>query len=160
VTELTRVAAEDFLYEEAALIDERRFDEWLALFADDGLYWVPGDDPDLDPTRQVSIIYDDATRRRSRVERLQHRSNWRDDPEGRLLHLVSNVRISGIGADGAVEVRSNQLVTHSRSGRDVTVAVACTHRLRRTEGRWLIVLKKVCLMAAEHYLPPGAIVLL
>src|SRR5262249_50847346 len=56
---LTRQQAEDFLYHEARLLDERRFEEWLELFTADGLYWLPMDDG-TDPTLEPSILFADA----------------------------------------------------------------------------------------------------
>jgi benzoate/toluate 1,2-dioxygenase beta subunit len=156
---LSRVAAEELLVREAYLIDSRCFREWLDLFTEDGLYWVPGDDPDLDPKRQVSIIYDDAARRKARVERLEHRSNWRDDPPGRLLHLVSNVLVDEADANSVV-IQSSQLICHGRRGESRMLAASCTHHFRLVEDRWLISLKKVCLVSADEYFTPGSIVLL
>lgn len=157
---MTRSEAEEFLAREVLLIDDRRFEEWSELFTDDGLYWVPGDDPDLDPNRQVSIIYDDQARRAARVARLQHRSNWRDDPPGRLMHAVSNVLVDELADSDDVVVSSNQLICHSRHGENLVLAARCTHHLRMVDGTWRISLKKVRLSAADQYLGPGAIVLL
>ena len=66
----TRERVERFLFLEARLMDEHRYKEWLALWAEDGLYWVPCNDDDIDPARHVSIIYDDRARIQQRVERL------------------------------------------------------------------------------------------
>ncbi len=51
-----RYAVEQFLYREARLADEQRLDDWLALWDEDALYWVPCNQDDIDPTRQLSII--------------------------------------------------------------------------------------------------------
>ena len=59
---LNRTEAEDFLFHEADLLDRREFDQWLALFAEDGIYWLPMDDDD-DPLMQSSILYDDTKMR-------------------------------------------------------------------------------------------------
>ena len=50
---------ESFLYQEALFMDEHRFDEWLSLWDDPAQYWVPCNADDIDPTRRVSLIYDD-----------------------------------------------------------------------------------------------------
>ena len=42
-----------FLFREARLMDEHRYEEWLTLWADDGVYWVPCGHEDTDPLRQV-----------------------------------------------------------------------------------------------------------
>lgn len=163
MSSLSRGDAEEFLAREALLIDDGRYEEWAALFTEDGIYWVPGDDPAADPETSVSIIYDDGARRNARITRFQHRSNWRDDPPGRLAHLVTNVLVDGSAegdAAGEVTVRSNQLVSHARRGETLQLVARCTHRLRPVDGEWRIVLKKAELLGADQYLPPDSIVLL
>ena len=52
-------AVVEFLYREARLADEARYAEWLALWTDDGVYWVPATtDPGADPDKHISHIYD------------------------------------------------------------------------------------------------------
>ncbi|HEX9684048.1 MAG TPA: aromatic-ring-hydroxylating dioxygenase subunit beta [Acidimicrobiales bacterium] len=157
---LGRAEAEDLLFTEAALIDDRRFEEWLDLFTEDGVYWVPGDDAEADPAEHVSIIFDDAAQRRARIERILHRSNWRDDPEGRLMHLVGNVRVEAADRRDEQHVASNQRISHARNGVEVVLSARCVHVLRRVGDDWRIALKKVCLQAPDAYLPPASIVLL
>ena len=53
---------ESFLYREARLMDEHAYDEWLALWTDDALYWVPCNEDDFDPERHVSIVYENKAR--------------------------------------------------------------------------------------------------
>ena len=59
---IDREQVEQFLYREADLMDEHRYDEWLALWTDDALYWVPTGSDEIDPKREISLIYDDRTR--------------------------------------------------------------------------------------------------
>ncbi len=68
-----RSAIERFLYHEARLMDNHRYDDWHALWAEDGpvTYWVPCNDDDLDPKVNVSIIYDTRTQLRNRITRLR-----------------------------------------------------------------------------------------
>src|SRR5919201_3961671 len=90
---------ESFLYREARLMDEHRFDEWLALWSNPARYWVPCNEDDIDPTRQVSIIYDDYTRLVQRIERLKSGSVQAMDPKPRMRRLISNIEIEP-GEDG------------------------------------------------------------
>lgn len=156
---LTRLDAEDFLFHEAMLIDDRRFDEWLELFTDDGLYWVPAGDGGADPNRHVSIIYDFARERAWRVERLLHRHNWSQDPPARTAHVVSNVVVAR-GAGGAFDVRSTQLVCVTRMEETTLLPGRCTHTLVATAGGWRMACKKVVLLGADQYLMPDTITLL
>src|SRR5512147_3168555 len=99
-------AVERFLYREARLMDEHRYEEWLGLWADDARYWVPCNEDDIDPTRQVSIIYDDRERLQQRVERLMSGSVLAQDPKPRMRRLVSNIEVeAAIG--GELTVQSN-----------------------------------------------------
>jgi len=92
--DLTRGEIEDFLYEEAALLDEWRLDEWHALFTEDAIYRVPSTDvPDADPSNTLFLIDDDAGRLRSRVEQLLGKSTWSENPHSRTRRLLANVRI-------------------------------------------------------------------
>lgn len=72
-----RAEIENLLYTEARLLDERRFDEWLDLFTDDAIYWIPAGGEAPDPKRHVSLIYDDRTRLWQLVERLRGGSRIR-----------------------------------------------------------------------------------
>ena len=54
---IDRPAVESFLYREARLMDESRYKEWLDLFTEDALYWIPSNEDDADPSRHVSIVY-------------------------------------------------------------------------------------------------------
>ena len=97
---------ESFLYREARLMDEHRFDEWLALWSNPARYWVPCNEDDIDPTRQVSIIYDDYTRLVQRIERLKSGSVQAMDPKPRMRRLISNIEVEP-GDDGRLTIGSN-----------------------------------------------------
>ena len=98
---------EQFLYAEAALLDGRRYRDWLALVADDIHYWMPirrtvtQADLDLEFTRPGEMAYfdDDRTMLEMRVRKLEAGSAWSEDPPSRSRHLVSNVRILGVEGD-------------------------------------------------------------
>jgi hypothetical protein len=92
--------AERFLVAEARLLDERRFEEWEALFTDDAVYWVPMD-PDRDPADTVSIIYDDRKRLHERVYRLTRTPVLDQNPPSRTVRFVANVEVEPL--DGAGE---------------------------------------------------------
>jgi p-cumate 2,3-dioxygenase subunit beta len=113
--DLTRTEVEDFLYEEAALLDEWRLDEWHALFTEDATYRVPSTDvPDADPSNTLFLIDDDAGRLRSRVEQLLGKSTWSENPHSRTRRLLANVRIRK--TEGACAwVTANFAVSRMRS---------------------------------------------
>src|SRR5439155_25886981 len=89
-----RGGIEEFLYEEAALLDEWRLAEWRALFTENASYLVPSTDvPDANPDDTLFLIDDDAARLRARVEQLLGKSTWSENPRSRTRRLLANVRI-------------------------------------------------------------------
>ena len=146
-----RVAA--FLYREARLMDEHRYQEWLTLWeSSDTLYWVPCNDDDIDPRRQVSIIYDDHDRLVQRVERLVSGTVLAQQPVPRMRRIVSNIEPEQEAAD-VIAVRSNFILTTARAGRQELWAGHSQHRLRLREGTHRIVSKKVLLNNSDQEIP-------
>jgi p-cumate 2,3-dioxygenase beta subunit len=97
---MTRQMVEDFLYEEAALLDDWRLDEWLELLTEDATYEVPATDtPEGDPRGTLSLIADDKVRIRSRVAQLLGKSAWAENPPSRTRRMISNVRIRGVDGE-------------------------------------------------------------
>src|SRR4051812_20186582 len=90
----TRMEVEDFLFHEAALLDEWRLDDWVELFADDAHYIVPSTDaPEGTESDSLVLLTDDVFRIRARVTRLNSRRAHREFPWSRTRRIISNVRI-------------------------------------------------------------------
>lgn len=151
-----RTEIEEFLYHEADLLDCWHLDDWLKLFHPDGFYWIPID-PNLDPIREPSVLYDDQYMREMRVHQLvRETSHWSQIPASRTIHSISNVRVSPPQADGIIEVRCNLIVTELRSAgpraiqyglnEQRSIAARCLYRLVKGSDHWLILLKKVVLI--------------
>ena len=111
---LERAEAEDFLFTEALLLDERRYDEWLELFTPEGLYWVPMQESG-DPTLEASLFYDDALMRKKRVHQLLRRNPFAQRPRSRTVHQVTNVQVCSSDAESA-SVRCALSVSELREG--------------------------------------------
>jgi p-cumate 2,3-dioxygenase beta subunit len=142
---LLRLQVEDFLYHEAALLDEWRLDEWLALFAEDCAYVVPTTDlPEGDPARDAVFIDDNYERLQGRVTRLKSRHAHREYPSSRTRHLVTNVRIVNAGAD-EVEAAAAFVVYRIRSGQVAPYIGHYRYRLARVEGGFRIRYKRATL---------------
>lgn len=100
-------SVEQFLYEEAALLDARKYREWLALVAEDIHYWMPirrtvtRKDLEFEFTKPGAMAYfdDDHELLEMRVKKLEASSAWSEDPPSRSRHFVSNVRILGMEGD-------------------------------------------------------------
>lgn len=147
-----RYAVEQFLYREARLADEQRLDDWFALWDEDALYWVPCNEYDIDPTRQLSIIYDDHARLRLRVARITETGMaWTQEPRSRLRRLVSNIEIYD-HPDGLVQTFSNFHLTELRvNRRDPVEWIGRTeHRLRPYGDDFKLAYKKVMLINNDH----------
>lgn len=147
---------EGFIFKEARLMDEHKFDEWEALWADDAVYWIPTDSEDSDPTTHVSIIYDDRQGLAMRVERLRSSMAWSQDPRSRLRRVVSNVEIEELD-NGEVRVYSNfdltEIRKRSQRSWQYNWAGRTIHQIRRENGDWKIGSKKVILVNNDIALP-------
>lgn len=91
----TRSEIEDLLFEEAALLDDWKLEEWLSLFTDDARYLVPSTDlpKGAPPEGNLFYISDDRFRMGERVKRLMKKAAFAEYPRSKTRHLVSNVRI-------------------------------------------------------------------
>ena len=154
---MTRSEAEDFLFEESRLLDEREFDSWLDLFTDDGIYWIPILE-DSDPTTQTSILWDDAELRKMRVHQLAHERNVAQSPPSRTVHSITNVQVFATDLDNEIKVRCNLSLHEIRTGNHTQLGLGVPRILAgkseytlRYTGRWLIAQKKVILI--ERHLP-------
>jgi p-cumate 2,3-dioxygenase beta subunit len=121
-TVITRADVEDFLYQEAALLDEWRLEEWLDLFTDDAVYEIPATDlpghVESDSERTFALVYDQRTLLEQRVIRLKKPTAHAEYPHSRTRRMLANVRILGV-AGAEVMATANFTVFRSRSGRDV-----------------------------------------
>ncbi|XSC44777.1 aromatic-ring-hydroxylating dioxygenase subunit beta [Bradyrhizobium sp. RDT10] len=86
-------AVTSFIYKEARLQDEHRYEEWEALWTDDGVYWVPANGDDIDPEKEMSIIYDNRSRISLRIKQLLTGKRHTQTPQSRLRRLVSNIEL-------------------------------------------------------------------
>lgn len=158
-TALSRAEAEEFLYREVGLLDQGRHDEWLELFAEDGVFWVPCNDLDNDPTRHVSIIYDTKEALSLRVQRFQIGRTVQEIPS-RTLHLVGNVTVEPTGDDAdLVGVRAGMVLYEVHGKRSECHPAQCHYLLRRADpgaggaaGGWRIVLKKVAFLGNDQFI--------
>lgn len=140
-----------FIYLEADLMDEHRFDEWLACWSDPLLYWVPCNTEDTDPSRQVSLIYDDRTSLENRIARLQSPSVHSQTPRSRLRRVLSNIVINP-QENGEIEVSSNFILAESRHHRQNIFAGKNLHTLIEKDNKLLITRKKVLLIDNDDYI--------
>ena len=144
-------AVERLLYLEARLMDAHRYDEWLALWHDDATYWVPCNEDDIDPTRNVSIIYDRRGQLRSRIQRLKETA-WLREQAPRLRRLVSNIEIES-ATDAEVTVNSAFILAELHHHNQYLWAGSTTHKLVTDTDGLKIKYKKVVLINNNEPLP-------
>jgi len=148
----------DFIVHEARLLDERRFRDWMALFADDGTYWVPAVPNQPSPLDQASLFYDDRDLMKTRVERLEHPRIHVQTPPSRTVHLVANVVLDAMDeAKREYLVSSSVIMVEYREDRQRVFAGRQHHRLRRDGTSFRIVQKRVDLINCDAALEAMAV---
>jgi 3-phenylpropionate/cinnamic acid dioxygenase small subunit len=151
-----RAELEAFLYHEATLLDDRRYEEWLALLAPDVAYWVPNFE-DATQLAEGVILYENLQALRARVVRAFDKLSPVQLPPPRTRHFITNIVVSSALPDEA-DVQSNFLLYVSKDRRVLHFPGKVEHKLRKIEGAWRIVLKKIYLMTNDE--PMGSLPIL
>lgn len=152
----TRQEAEDLLYREAALLDEWRLEEWLALLTEDAIYQIPPTDvPEGDARNTLFIIADDALRIRSRVKQLLGKSAWAENPHSRTRRMITNVRVLG-AEDENIIVTANFVVYRMRYESVDTYIGHYNYKLVR-QGKELRIRERRAILDNEVLRPQGKI---
>jgi 3-phenylpropionate/cinnamic acid dioxygenase small subunit len=160
---LTRVLLkqeiEEFLYREADLLDERRYDQWLTLLAEDVRYWMPMrrnvkvDDLEREFTREgrdISWFDEGKETLTRRVRQIQTGIHWAEEPVSRISHLISNIQLVEVNPSAAeaaeVSVRCRFLVYRNRVETETDILVGKREDLLRRAGTgWQIARRKILL---------------
>jgi 3-phenylpropionate/cinnamic acid dioxygenase small subunit len=149
----------DFLYREAELLDERRFEEWLDLFTDDVHYWmplrrnVPHDEPEREFSRagaDVNWFDEGKDTLARRVRQILTGVHWAEEPPSRTCHVVANVQVLSATPAGPapteVGVKSRFIVYRNRVETETDFLVGKREDLlRRVNGGWRIARRKIVL---------------
>src|SRR5262245_15289478 len=142
--------AAHFLVEEAALLDARRYQEWLTLLADDIRYVMPVRVTTMiraggDVRGEMAHFDEDRHSLTKRVERLATEHAWTEDPPSRTRHLVTNIRTFATDADDTLRVESAVLLFRSRGDTrpPEIVSAGRVDRVRRTNGIWQLVERRI-----------------
>jgi len=153
----TRADYEDFLYREAALLDQWRLEEWFALFAPNATYEVPtfGKGLDARPDSNLFYIADDHARLRHRVDRLLKMTAHAEWPRSAHVRMIGNVRIEGGDESGTqvmcsfVTYRSKNNITDTYIGHAAYTFV--------DEGEKLLIRAKRIMLGMNSLQPHGKI---
>jgi 3-phenylpropionate/cinnamic acid dioxygenase small subunit len=147
---LDAARCEQFLMHEARLLDEARFDEWLALFTEDAWYWIPIEPEQKSPFDTVSLIYDDRRLLETRVRRLASPRIYSQEPRSRTSRIIGNVTLEETAADCAgCTVRSKFLVLESRRDSQRLFGGTAHHGLVQSDGNLRIAWKRVDLLNCD-----------
>lgn len=155
---MTRQKIEGFLYREARLLDERRFEEWIGLFTENGYYWVPAYPDQEDPYQAVSIYFDDREMMKTRLSRLDHPKIHAQSPASRTCHFLSNIEIDWDYGDPAeVLVHSTLMMLEYRLDKQTSYGGRCRHLLRADGDTFKLAWKRVDLINCDSVLQPMAV---
>ena len=145
---------EEFLYQEADLLDNRQFEAWLDLLTEDIRYWMPMrrnvkfDDQERENTREQQDMnwFDEGKETLTqRVKQILTGVHWAEEPLSRVCHMVSNVRITASTPE-QVQVNSRFLIYRNRQQDETDIFVGKRDdTLRKVEGQWKIAHRKILL---------------
>ena len=149
----------DFFYAEAELLDERRYQEWLALLADDVRYWMPmrrnvkfGEDGREFTRDRTDINWFDEGKETlaRRVKQIETGIHWAEEPHSRISHLVTNVHVveaaPSVEEAREVAVRCRFLIYRNRVETETDLLIGKREDLlRRVEDGWQIARRKIIL---------------
>lgn len=158
MSEMSSARAAEFLFREAQLLDERRWDEWVELYTEDAVFWVPAwkseDEPTSSPDTELSLIYyEGRSNLADRVWRARSNLSVASTPLHRTAHAITNVLLEAPPAPSQVMVKSSW-ATHTFNPRRKTQHVffgRAEHTLRLEGGAWRIARKKALLL--NDYIP-------
>ena len=155
----TRDEFRRLLEREARLLDQLRYDDWLALYAPECIYWVPSTPNAGDPRREISVMFDDRRRLEDRIYRFRTGYAWSQAPASRTVRLVTNVEVFATARDDSRMVRSNFLISEFWGDETRVLTGWAGHRLVRDGAEWKIQAKQVNLIDCDQSIRNPSIIL-
>jgi benzoate/toluate 1,2-dioxygenase beta subunit len=160
---VTDVAVRDefrrLLEREARFLDQLRYEDWLALYAAECVYWVPSTPGAGDPRREISVMFDDRRRLEDRVYRLRTGFAWSQAPASRTVRLITNIEVFATARDDALMLRSNFLISEFWGDETRVLSGWAGHRVVRGDGGWKILAKQVNLIDCDQCIRNPSIIL-
>ena len=144
---------------EARLLDQLLYDEWLAMYASECIYWVPGTPQAGDPRREIAISFDDRRRMEDRIYRLRTGYAWSQAPKSRTVRMMSNVEVFATGQSTIRMVRSNYVISEFRVDGTRLLSGWCGHRFVRNGAGWQIRFRQVNLIDCDQNLRNPSIII-
>ena len=140
---------EQFLYRQAELLDRKQWQDWVDLFAPDGIYWMPPDASYKTWDGQPAIFAEDKNLMTVRMLRVLHPDAWSQRPLWETNHIVSNVVILKTAKNGDLEVRSRFHMLEMRRDDIRHFAGSYLHKLKKTRNGYAIELQRVDMTNAQ-----------
>ena len=160
---VTDVAVRDefrrFLEREARFLDQLRYDDWLAMYAAECVYWVPSTPKAGDPRREIAIMFDDRRRLEDRIYRMRTGFAWSQAPASRTVRLVTNVEVFSTVRGDARMVRSNFLISEFWGDETRQLTGWAAHRVVRDHAGWKIQAKQINLIECDQAIRNPSIIL-
>jgi 3-phenylpropionate/cinnamic acid dioxygenase small subunit len=160
---VTDVAARDefrrLLEREARYLDQLRYDDWLAMYTPECIYWVPSTPKAGDPRREIAVMFDDRRRLEDRIYRMRTGFAWSQAPASRTVRLVSNVEVFGTASDDNRMLRSNFLISEFWGDETRVLTGWAGHRVLRDGAAWKIQAKQVNLIDCDQSIRNPSIIL-
>jgi benzoate/toluate 1,2-dioxygenase beta subunit len=160
---VTDVAVRDefrrLLEREARSLDQLRYDDWLAMYAAECIYWVPSTPNAGDPRREIAIMFDDRRRLEDRIYRMRTGFAWSQAPASRTVRLVTNVEVFSTVRGDARMVRSNFLISEFWGDETRQLTGWAAHRVVRDDAGWKIQAKQVNLIECDQAIRNPSIIL-
>ncbi len=141
-------AVEQFLYRQAELLDTKQWQDWIDLFAPDGIYWMPPDPSYKTWDGQPAIFAEDRNLMEVRMRRVLHPDAWSQRPLWETNHVVSNVSIKKVKGN-AIEVKSRFHMMELRRDDVRHFAGSYLHTLVKGKGGYKIKLQRVDMTNAQ-----------
>jgi 3-phenylpropionate/cinnamic acid dioxygenase small subunit len=144
----------DFVYHEARLLDEKRFDEWYELFTEDARYWMPLTRGQPDGITHTSLFYEDKLLLKVRIERLRHPSAFSQQQPSYCQHVLQQPALESSDAStGVFVMRTPFIYVETQLDSQMMLAGVVFHHLVQTDGALRIRLKKIELLNCDAALP-------
>jgi 3-phenylpropionate/cinnamic acid dioxygenase small subunit len=147
------------LEREARLLDQLRYDDWLALYTAECIYWVPSTPAAGDPRREISVMFDDRRRLEDRIYRFRTGFAWSQAPASRTVRLITNVEAFATAHDDARMLRSNFLISEFWGDETRVLTGWAGHRVVRDTEGWKIQAKQVNLIDCDQSIRNPSIIL-
>jgi benzoate/toluate 1,2-dioxygenase beta subunit len=147
------------LEREARLLDQLRYEDWLAMYAPECVYWVPSTPRAGDPRREIAIMFDDRRRLEDRVYRLRTGFAWSQAPASRTVRLITNVEAFATAAEAVRMLRSNFLISEFWGDETRVLTGWAGHRVVRDGAGWIIQAKQVNLIECDQAIRNPSIIL-